>query len=172
MPRGGHSRVGPPAADAATRAVRGAETRRRHRIKGDASSSSSARDASHDCTPPKGLDRLERNYWNYYAARMPYLPASARDALSKYCTALATIARLKALIASRKPADVLLRDARRKDLRQWILGSRLYETDLILTPASSIRAPRGAVAPASPTAPVDPFAAFIDPEDGDEETIQ
>jgi hypothetical protein len=169
MPRGGHSRVGPPASDAATRAVRGAETRRRHRIKGDAGA---ARDASHDCDPPKGLDRLERNYWNYYAARMPYLPASARDALSKYCTALATIARLKGLIASRKPADVLLRDARRKDLRQWILGSRLYETDLILTPASSIRAPRGAVAPASPTAPVDPFAAFIDLEDGDEETIQ
>ena len=165
MPRGGHSKSGPLPLDAATRRARGSRTRAHHRrVAGTMDI------GSPPCDPPGGLDPLERQYWQYYAPLMAEagrLPARSRDALGKYCTALATIARLKVLLVSRKPADVLRRDDRRKDLRQWILGSRLIEADLMLSPSSLARSSSGPVAPTP--ASVDPFAAFVELDADDDE---
>ena len=48
-----------------------------------------------------------------------------------------------------------LRAANRKELRQWLTVSRLYESDLLLNPASAVRAQLSA-----PDVPTDPFAEF------------
>jgi phage terminase small subunit len=139
MPRGGHSKVGPIQQDAATRALRGSKERPQHRSKGDLG------ELMVTCAPPVGLSKQEQAFWNYYAPQLvaaKRLPLKARDALAKYCTALAVVADLRKHLSSRKRQDLEQRSDHRKELRQWLLASRMYENDLLLNPASLIRAPR------------------------------
>jgi phage terminase small subunit len=140
MPRGGHVKSGPAVKDAATRALHGSRDRPQHRTKGDAGA------AMIVCAPsPPGLSRAERGFWTYYApllAAEHRLTLKARDTLAKYCTALAVVADLRRRWGSRRAADRADRSATLKELRQWVLASRLYENDLILNPASAIRAPK------------------------------
>lgn len=162
MPRGGHGRTGPIAQNAAARELHGSRTRAHHRTKGDAGAAMST------CAPPPGLSRSEAAYWRYYAPQLAAegrLTMKARDVLAKYCTALAIVASLRKQIESRKRDDVANRSSNRKELRQWLLASRLYENDLLLNPSSSIRAPKpGGVDPPVPNDPMDDFDAD---EDGD-----
>ena len=139
MPRGGHAKTGPAIKDAATRALHGSRERPQHRTKGDAGAPMIV------CAPPPGLSKAERAFWTYYApplAAEHRLTLKARDTLAKYCTALAVVADLRRRLASRRRADRAQRPAVLKELRQWLLASRLYENDLILNPASAIRAPK------------------------------
>jgi phage terminase small subunit len=162
MPRGGHGRSGPPPADTKTRALHGSRTRPQHRTIAPPA-------GTLGCQPPPGLSRSEQRFWNYYAPELAAerrLTGKTRDALAKYCTALATVADLRRQIASRKPRDLENRSGYRKELRQWLLASRLYENDLLLNPASAARSlPRGEE-PTDPLPPPaqDPFSEF-DAED-------
>lgn len=152
MPRGGHSRSGPLQADAFTRSLHAAPTRSRHRRTASLAGVAGA------VRPPAGLTPAELRYWKHYApvlrASRRFTPAS-RDCLAKYCTVLAVVAELRATLVDPDPAA--RRDAR-KELRQWLLVGRLYESDLTLNPASALRAPS---APASTV--VDPFAKYETP---------
>jgi hypothetical protein len=115
------------------------------------------------CAAPPGLSKREGAFWSYYAPLLVAnrrLTCEARDTLAKYCTALATVAELRQQIASRKPKDLVDRSANRKELRQWLTVSRLYETDLLLNPASAVRAPK---AETEPLTPDDPFNEFDEP---------
>lgn len=159
MPRGGHNKSGPVAHDAATRKLHGAQTRRQHRAKGDAGVSMMV------CDRPPGLSKTELAFWDYYAPQLAAerrLTLKARDTLAKYCTALAVVSGLRASLASRKRADIAERSATRKELRQWLLAARLYENDLLLNPASSIRAPKPDVIPSSEPGVADRFDEFDD----------
>jgi len=121
------------------------------------------------CAAPPGCTRLERAYWNYYApllAAERRLTMKARDTLAKYCTALAVVTGLRRSLASRRPKEIAVRDKTRKELRQWVLAARLYENDLILNPASAIRAPKEDVPPPIPPgAPVSDFDTEFDADD-------
>lgn len=115
------------------------------------------------CDPPPGLSRAERGFWNYYAPQLQAekrLTLKARDTLAKYCTALAIVADLRRQLTSRKKKALEDRAANRKELRQWLLASRLYENDLILNPSSAIRAPKAASGDDDPPPPDDPFTDF------------
>jgi phage terminase small subunit len=147
------------ARDATRRKLRGARTRARHRDKGDLGIVAPA------CDPPPGLSRRERAFWQYYAPALAAerrLTIKARDVLAKYCSALAVVAGLRTALASRKRTDIALRANTRKELRQWLLAARLYENDLLLNPAASIRAPRPDVPPPLTPGSEDPFAEFED----------
>lgn len=85
-----------------------------------------------------------------------------RDALATYCTARAVISTLRAKLTSRKRDDLAERSATRKELRQWVLAARLYENDLVLNTASSIRAPQADVPPPVEPGVSDPFDEFDD----------
>jgi hypothetical protein len=156
MPRGGHSRVGPLPADAATRQLYGSRTRPQHRrvdpIVGD---------AAPDTTPPADLSDAERAYWSFYAAALVearrFTP-TCRDALAKYCVALAVIAELRQALVSRRRADRTARRETLRELRQWLLAARLIENDLLLSPAAALRAPQPAPHPAP-----DPFTRYDTP---------
>lgn len=153
MPSGGHGRVGRAIDDAATRKLHGAETRKRHRAK----ESTAIPGQALVCDPPPALSKPEREFWDYYApllAAERRLDRKTRDTLAKYCSGLAVVASLRAALFSRKKADLETRSANRKELRQWVLALRLYENDLVLNPASAIRAPKVDVPP-----PIDPEVA-------------
>lgn len=159
MPRGGHGRGGRAAFDVATRKLHATRTRPRHRVKGAAGAPMVV------CDPPPGLSRREKAFWNYYAPALAAerrLTLKARDALATYCTARAIIADLRAALVSRKRTDLAERSATRKELRQWVLAARLYENDLLLNPASAIRAPLGDVPPPIGPGVSDPFDEFDD----------
>ena len=162
MPRGGHGKTGPVAADTQTRRLRGSRTRPQHRAKGDAGAPMVG------CDPPRGLSRTEQNFWRYYAPALAVehrLTVKTRDTLAKYCTALAVVANLRTLLASRKPANRAERGPVRKELRQWLLASRLYENDLLLNPASAIRAPKPIVGGDGPPPQGDALSDFDDDDD-------
>ncbi len=137
MPRGGHGRVGPAAFDAARRTLHGTKTRRRHREKG------AIGEPMITCDPPPHLTAQQRRIWKYYAPLLVAerrLPLKARDTLAKYVVALDMIAKL-----NRKIRSVLRKGNRHPllgELRSWIALTRLYESDLLLNPAASIRAPQ------------------------------
>lgn len=117
------------------------------------------------CAPPTGLSRSEQRFWKYYAPQLAAekrLSMKARDTLAKYCTALAVVADLRGQLTSRKREHIAQRSYVRKELRQWLLASRLYENDLILNPASAIRAPRAEGGEDDPPPPDDPFTQFDD----------
>jgi phage terminase small subunit len=133
MMQGGHGRSGPAPADADTRHLLGTKKRRRRTatVVGDLMGIPEA---------PSDLSEAERHFWNYYAPQLAAerrLTGKARDVLAKYCTALAVVSGLRAALAS---PEIAQRSATRKELRQWLLTARLYENDLILNPASSLRA--------------------------------
>lgn len=160
MPRGGHGKSGPIANDGAARQLHGSKLRPRHRQKGDVGTVMDV------CAHPPGLTRLEMAFWNYYAPQLAAerrLTLKARDTLAKYCTALAVVSGLRKSLASRKRADIAERKTTRKELRQWLLAARLYENDLLLNPASSIRAPKPDVLPPLTPGAADVFTEF----DGD-----
>jgi hypothetical protein len=165
MPRGGHGKSGPAPKDAATRALHGSRTRAQHKTKGDAGAPMIL------CDPPPDLSKSERKFWAYYAPQLVAegrLTLKARDTLAKYCTSLAVVAGLRKQLESKKREDVDNRSNNRKELRQWILASRLYENDLLLNPSSSIRAPKpGGVDPPVPNDPMDAF----DDEAEDDATV-
>jgi len=159
MPRGGHSKSGPVQQNASIRALKGGRTRDRHRAKG------SVGELMIVCEPPADLSKAERRYWSYYAPQLVAegrLTLKARDVLSKYCSALAIVASLRKLLESRKREDIADRSANRKELRQWLLASRLYENDLLLNPSASIRAPKPGGLPPVPDDPMDAFDADDD----------
>jgi len=137
MPRGGHSKSGPVIQDAQARALRGSRERPQHRTKGDLGQPMIA------CDAPPGMSPAERKFWDYYAPQLVAsrrLPLKARDALAKYCSALAVVADLRRRIfSSRSKADIANRTQNRKELRQWVLAARLYENDLLLNPSSLVR---------------------------------
>ena len=113
------------------------------------------------CGPPSGLSDAEAECWRYYAPLLissRRLTLEARDTLAKYCTALATVADLRKVIASRKTKDVENRLVYRRELRQWLMVSRAYESDLLLNPASAVRAPK----PSGDEPDDDPFTQFDD----------
>lgn len=117
------------------------------------------------CDHPPGLSRMEVAFWNYYAPQLAAerrLTLKARDTLAKYCTALAVVSGLRKALASRKRAEIAARSGTRKELRQWLLAARLYENDLLLNPASSIRAPKPDIAPPVEPGSADPFDEFDD----------
>lgn len=159
MPRGGHGKSGPAPKDTETRKLHGSRTRHNHRTKGDLGAPIAV------CAPPPGLSKPELAFWNYYAPQLAAerrLSAKMRDTLAKYCTALAVVGGLRHALASRKKVDLEQRSANRKELRQWLLAARLYENDLLLNPASSIRAPKADVPPPIEPGVVDPFDEFDD----------
>ena len=112
------------------------------------------------CDPPPHLDEEEARHWAYYAPLLQgaqRLTLEARDTLAKYCTALATIVRLKRQMAADEYRDILVDiviDSAGNEhvsakanpllvqLRQWVMLCRGYETDLLLSPAAAVRAPR------------------------------
>jgi phage terminase small subunit len=149
------------AQDAASRALRGSRERPHHRQKGDADAPILV------CDPPPGLSKSEQTFWRYYAPQLAAerrLTLKARDTLAKYCTSLAVVADLRRALTSRKRQDVEQRSNVRKELRQWLLASRLYENDLILNPASSIRAPKPVGGTGEPI-PDDPMSQFDEADD-------
>lgn len=155
MPRGGHGKSGPVQKDAATRALHGSRTRSQHRQRGFVGEPMIV------CEPPPDLSKPERTFWAYYAPQLVSegrLTMKSRDTLAKYCTALAIVAGLRKQLESKKREDIELRSANRKELRQWLLASRLYENDLLLNPSSSIRAPKpSGVERPVPNDPLDDF---------------
>lgn len=154
MGRGGHLRSGPPVKSAQQREQEGAKVRARHREKGQAGTAVEAA----DCDPPAHLTAAERVEWDYYApllAAKGRLTLEARDTLAKYCTALATVARLKRQQAEPSYRDVDLFGKANPIgtmLRQWVMVCRAYETDLILSPAVNVRAPAPPKADPKPAA--------------------
>lgn len=162
MPRGGHSKSGPIAQGEEARRLHGSRTRANHREKGAIGV------AMVVCSPPPGLSKGEQAFWNYYAPQLVAerrLTMKSRDTLAKYCTALAVVSGLRRQLSSRKRTDIEERSDTRKELRQWLLASRLYENDLLLNPASAVRAPKADVAPPiEPDAP-DTFGDFDEAAD-------
>lgn len=163
MPRGGHGKSGPVQKDSATRTLHGSRTRQQHRKKGDVGAPMIV------CDPPPDLSKAEKKFWGYYAPQLVAegrLTMKARDTLAKYCTSLAVVASLRRQLESKKREDVDNRSSNRKELRQWILASRLYENDLLLNPSSSIRAPKpGGVDPPVPNDPMDDYDEDLDDDD-------
>ena len=112
------------------------------------------------CSAPSDLSAAERVYWDYFAAQIAgygRLSAATRGVLTAYCTSQATIARLRNQIAKDGHCDVSefgTKSALLPELREWIHLARLLESDLLLSPASIMRAPQ------SPEALDDPFAEF------------
>lgn len=124
------------------------------------------------CDPPPGLSKSEQAFWRYYAQQLKAekrLTLKSRDTLAKYCTALAVVSDLRRQLWSKKRDDIAQRAAVRKELRQYLLASRLYENDLILNPSSSVRAPRPETGIDDPATPDDPFAQFDMAVEGDED---
>ena len=147
--RGGHFRVGPVAFDASTRALRGSKTRARHRTKGDVGVLAM-------CEPPPHLDADERAAWTYYAPLLHAagrLTLESRDVLAKYCAVLASVVRLKRVMAAPDYIDVLVTEGRTKNQPRAravaaLAASRRthVQTDLLLSPAAAVRAPKPAAA--------------------------
>jgi phage terminase small subunit len=114
------------------------------------------------CQPPADLSAAEAEFWQYYAptlAAAGRLNPEVRDTLAKYCTVLTIVANLRQQLGSLAPMDAGGQSAFRKELRQWLSLSRLYETDLLLNPASSTRTPKLDTWGTEP----DPFAEFDQP---------
>lgn len=163
--RGGHSRSGPLQKSAAERALTGAKERPRHRTPKSPGTTPVNADA---CPPPPHLTAAEKVQWRYHAPLLHEagrLTLEARDVLAKYCTVLATVTRLKRQMAKRTYSDVVIDAAGALranpvlvQLRQWVMVARAYESDLLLNPASALRAP--AAKPDDPAKPVDPLAAL------------
>jgi hypothetical protein len=161
--RGGHARSGPAIFNPAERALHGTRMRARHRLKGDAPpvGMSSETAVTTACEPPEGLSRAELGVWRYYApllAAAGRLTSEARGALAGYCFSQTMIGHLRRALKSRRREDIAARGAYLKEARQWLQVARLYENDLLLNPASAVRAPK----PATPTEP-DPFEEFDAP---------
>jgi phage terminase small subunit len=170
MGRGGHAKSGPVAFDQAERDLRGTKTRQRHRTP-----SRTASRATVLCEGPPHLTEAERAQWVYYAPLLmaaERLTLEARDTLAKYCTALAIVERLKKQMAADEYRDLMItvivdgagnehRSAKPNpllvQLRQWVLLCRGYESDLLLSPAAAIRAPKAA----APEPAADPLTALI-----------
>lgn len=119
------------------------------------------------CEPPDGLSGSELAFWAYYAPKLRAqrrLTLVARDVLAKYCTALAVVAELRKELAAPKIDAKEKRDARR-ELRQYLNVTRLYESDLILNPATAVRNPGFDVPPPVDTStPTDEFDNEFDDE--------
>lgn len=159
MPRGGHTGSGPISQHARIRSLHGSKTRPRHRKRGN-----SLQVPLVTCEPPTGLSTVELEYWDYYARQLMvagHLPLKARDALAKYCTVLAIVADLRRQLASRKRDDIK-RDSWRKELRLWVLASRLYEHDLLINPSSIVRTARESGVVEDQVGD-DPFSDFDEP---------
>lgn len=137
MPRGGHIKSGRQPFDEAMRGLHGTKVRTRHHAKG------ALGEPMIVCDPPPHLTSTQRRIWRYYAPQLVAegrLPMKARDALAKYVVALDIVAKLNRKIRS------VLADGEKHpllgELRQWLAITRLYETDLLLNPAASVRAPK------------------------------
>jgi phage terminase small subunit len=170
MGRGGHAKSGPVAFDQAQRELRGTKTRPRPRHRPTKVTPSAPMPI---CEGPPHLTEAERSQWAYYAPLLAErLTLEARDTLAKYCTALATVERLKAQMAADEYRDLMItttvdgagnehRTAKPNpllvQLRQWVLLCRGYESDLLLSPAAAIRAPKAA----APESTADPLAALL-----------
>lgn len=171
MPRGGHARVGPVMLDAAERKLRGSRTRPKHRaaehsqlmveqIERELAAAQTAPPAAGGpetknddrqdgpaipggVEPPDGLSELELKFWKHYAPGLRAqrrLTILARDTLAGYCSALAIIAELRTEMAD-KSLTRKDRAAARKELRQYLGIKRLYESDLLINPATAARVP-------------------------------
>jgi len=137
MPRGGQIRSGRPVFDEATRALHSTKVRARHRTKGYAG------EPMITCEPPRQLTPAQREYWDYHApqwAAKRQLTLEERDALAKYCIGLDITYRL-----NRKIRSITVKGNKHPllgELRHWLAITRLYENDLLLNPASAVRAPK------------------------------
>ena len=134
--KGGHTRSGRVAFNAPTRATHGTKKRARHRGKVKLGSSMIV------CDPPTHLTPSQRKLWAFFAPQLVAegrLPLKARDVLAKYVIAIDVVARLnkglKTTVPKGNEKPILT------ELRQWLLVSRLYESDLLLSPAAAVRAP-------------------------------
>ena len=139
--RGGHPRSGRVAFDASTRALHGTRERAQHRNRGGST-------PMIVCDPPAYLTAAQRTLWEYFAPQLVAegrLPLKTRDVLAKYVLAVDLVARLNATIFS------VVEDGEKHpllaELRQWLLLTRLYESDLLLNPAAAVRAPTPNQAP-------------------------
>ena len=139
MPRGGHSRSGQAAFDDATRALHGTKERARHRTKGDFGEPMIV------CDAPPHLTAVQRRIWRYYAPQLAAegrLPLKARDTLAKYVIALDIVAKLNRKIRSVHAGKGGEKHPLLGELRHYLAITRLYESDLLLNPASAARAPK------------------------------
>lgn len=153
--KGGHSRSGPLALDESARRRRSA--RRRSHV------AAAVPNAATSCQEPAGLTPQEHEFWTYYAGELGSagrLRPTTQGVLAAYCTASATIARLRRQIAAAGYCDVDqqgVKSALLPELRHWLNLARLLESDLLLSPASAMRAPQ------APVAQTDAFAEFDAP---------
>jgi len=155
MPKGGHSKVGPLPRTAAQQVAVGGRVRPKHR---QPRSLGTRAPASAVKAPPH-LTALERAQWTYYAPLLEQvgrLTYEARDTLAKYCTVLAQVVLIKKAMAVKTYRTLLLSHSVSGSgvehvtaktnplniaLRNWLETARKYEADLLLNPASAIRAP-------------------------------
>lgn len=152
MARGGHIRSGPPVRPASARQQDGSRIRDRHRTKGKAGTTG-------DVLPPAHLTEAERAEWAHYApllAAAGRLTQEARGVLANYCTAQATVARLKAQQAAPEYRDVIVNvtvDGAGNEhvkaapnplllrLEKWLTICHTFENDLGFNPATAVRMP-------------------------------
>ena len=94
------------------------------------------------CDPPTHLTPSQRKLWAFFAPQLVAegrLPLKARDVLAKDVIAFDVVARLnkglKTTVPKGNEKPILT------ELRQWLLVLRLYESDLLLSPAAAVRAP-------------------------------
>jgi hypothetical protein len=93
--------------------------------------------------PPPHLTASQRRIWSFYAGQLlaeGRLPMKSRDVLAKYCLAIDVVARLNRKIRRLMAGGV--KHPLLGELRAWLAISRLYESDLLLNPASAVRAPQ------------------------------
>jgi P27 family predicted phage terminase small subunit len=139
---------------AAVRRREGAEVRARHEQKGSAGT------LARSVEPPSSMMDEERDFWGYYAplqAARGLLTHESRDVLANYCTALATVARLKRQQAMPEYRDVMLSvtvDGAGNEhvkavanplllrVEKWIAICHTLENDLGMNPATAMRMPR------------------------------
>lgn len=122
--------------------------------------------------PPDGLNELELKFWKHYAPGLRAqrrLTMLARDTLAGYCSALAIIAELRLEMAD-KSLSRKDRSAARKELRQYLSVKRLYESDLLINPATAARVPSFDDPPPLPTGDGATSNEFDDEFDDDAST--
>ena len=138
MGKGGHPKSGPPAADAATRRIKGSRTRPRHRRREEVESV-----ASGAPTKPRHLGRFGSAEWNRLVALLrseQRLTASDRPALMVAATFYETSRQLEQACAKEAPgAENWVRLSRAARFA-WSSYSKALG-DLCLTPATRARAP-------------------------------
>lgn len=156
MAKGGARRgAGRIAASVSEKQAIGAKVRARNRVQRSAGRAMRAEDVP----PPPHLNAGELEQWAYYSrllAEEGRLTLKARDCLAKYCSLLALLVEIKALMAAPEYGHVLVTvtndslgnqhvSAKANPLliqqMKLIAQCRGYENDLLMCPAAAVRVP-------------------------------